>query len=245
MISIKKVSIFCALFLISFSLFSYSPSKKAFFKLLYKACNSSRQLIWGDNFHIVEKGKLYRSSQLSPEKLQTYIDEYGIKTIINLRHNDEFGSDGIMEKEKAHAAKNSVLFYNIPMDAYSLTPKEQIEELLMLYLVAPKPILIHCWAGADRTGEAAAFWVLLNDYLYSKNDKHSSIAKALEQLTLSRGHFRIIFPNKYYLISHFFEIYPDVIENVVKMVRGGFSFLDMQKSYKEGMPLQILSREMG
>ena len=42
-----------------------------------------------DNFHVVEKGKFYRSQQLSPEKLGHYLKKYNIKTLINLRGDNE------------------------------------------------------------------------------------------------------------------------------------------------------------
>src|SRR5438067_1051286 len=41
-----------------------------------------------ENFHTVEKKKLYRSAQLSPKVLKNYIKTYGIKTVINLRGVD-------------------------------------------------------------------------------------------------------------------------------------------------------------
>ena len=51
-------------------------------------------------------------------------------------------------------------FYNISMTAKKLTDKDKLLYLLHLYDNAPQPILIHCKAGIDRTGEAAAIWKL-------------------------------------------------------------------------------------
>ena len=66
------------------------------------------------------------------------------------------------------------------MSANSIPSKENLLKLLSLYYEAPRPILIHCQGGADRTGEAAALWVLTQ----MGQSKH----EALKQLALKYGH---------------------------------------------------------
>jgi protein tyrosine/serine phosphatase len=135
-----------------------------------------------DNFHTVQKHELYRSAQLSAHSLKKYIKKYNIKTIINLRgphHHSKW-----WEKERAIAQEYNIKLYNICMTARTFPTKESVKRLLYLYNHAPKPILIHCYSGADRTGEAAALWVL--------EQQKQSKKRALKQLSLK---YRYIYAN--------------------------------------------------
>lgn len=144
-----------------------------------------------ENFHVVQKNKLYRSGQLSPKRLTYYIKKYGIKTVINLRgenHDKKW-----WQQERDVTLAHDVAFYNIPMSADELTSRDKLIELLNIYDTAPLPLLIHCRVGVDRTGEAAAIWVMEK---MGKSNK-----KALEQLSLTHRHFSFMHPNKTKLIS--------------------------------------------
>lgn len=143
-----------------------------------------------NNFYAVEKGKLYRSAQLRAKMLKFYIEKYGIKTLINLR--------GVNNKkwylnEARVSNENNINFHSIPMSASSLPSKSNLLKLLRLYDEAPKPILIHCQGGADRTGEAAALWVL--------EKQKKSKEKALKQLSIQYLHFKYKRPAKDFLIK--------------------------------------------
>lgn len=132
-----------------------------------------------DNFYTVEQGKIYRSKQLDAKKFELYIKKYGIKTLVNLR--GENPGKKWWEKEKKAASKNNVQFYNISMNAKKLPSKENVLKLLSIYDNAPKPILIHCQAGANRTGEAAALWKIYK--------QGTTKEEALKQLAIKYGHF--------------------------------------------------------
>ncbi|MBY0353860.1 tyrosine-protein phosphatase [Candidatus Babeliales bacterium] len=111
-----------------------------------------------DNFFAVEKGALYRSRQLSPRRLQHYLKKHNIKTVINLRGTNTHKH--WWRQELAAVDALDVKFFNISMNASGMSSKNNLVKLLSLYQNAPKPILIHCKSGTDRTGEAAALWVL-------------------------------------------------------------------------------------
>jgi len=144
-----------------------------------------------DNFHSVERGVLYRSKQLSKKRLEKYIKRLDLKTIINLRGPNPTRS--WWRQEKALAQKHGLKFYNLAMTARSLPSKQHLLKLLDIYKTAPKPILIHCYSGADRTGEAAALWVL------EHQKKHKNIA--LKQLSFKYGYVRSKHPAKHFFIS--------------------------------------------
>lgn len=84
---------------------------------------------------------LYRSEQPTPADIAT-LKRFGIRTILSLRHyhtdSKAFGRAGI-----------ETLQYH--MDAGSLSVPQLID-VLRLIRAAPKPILVHCWHGSDRTG---------------------------------------------------------------------------------------------
>lgn len=144
-----------------------------------------------NNFHVVQPGVLYRSAQLSPQFLEAMIRKHNIKTIINLRGNNEHKR--WWQKEKKLAEKLGISLYNIRMTATYLPSKQNLLTLLKIYQQAPRPILIHCYSGADRTGEAAALWVLDQQ----KKDKKT----ALKQLSLRYGHVEWMHPAKRFFIN--------------------------------------------
>ena len=144
-----------------------------------------------DNFHSVQPGALYRSAQLKPSRLRKYIQKFGIKSVINLRGVNE--NTKWWQAEKAILEKLNVHYYNIPFSASHFSSKKNLHKLLYLYKYAPKPILIHCRDGADRSGEAAALWVLEQQGKRKKD--------ALKHLSIKYGYLRFRRPEKYFLIS--------------------------------------------
>ena len=144
------------------------------------------------NFHEVVPGRLYRSGQPTTKDLETYIIQYSIKTIINLRGRNPEAQWWVEEKKVADA--RGVELYNLAMDAHVLTPKEKLIQLFEIFDKAREPILIHCRAGSDRTGEAVALWLMDKA---KKNNK-----EALAALIAWYGHNAWMFPKKRELIEH-------------------------------------------
>ena len=169
-------------------LIAFSPGK--FLTKLNKQCSLKIKEVF-DNFYEVDKGKFYRSQQLKADVLAHYIRQYGIKTVINLRGDN---NSPWIQAEKNAVSGSGAVFYSLALSAVQYTKKEDLLELLRIYKEAPKPILVHCIGGADRTGEASALWVLE----MQKRPK----AEALKQLSLVYGHRQHACPAKDYLIAH-------------------------------------------
>ncbi len=145
-----------------------------------------------DNFDAVEAGKIYRSAQLTSKKLRKVIQEHGIKTIINLR--GENPDQSWWQRERALAQEMGVEFHNIAMSADNFPRTDQLLKLLYLYDNAPRPLYIHCRGGRDRTGEAAAIYIL-DQMGKSKKD-------ALKQLSFTKyQHIEKMHPKKRELIK--------------------------------------------
>lgn len=139
------------------------------------------------NFHQVVAGELYRSGQPTAERIAQYVHEKGIKTIINLR-----GSNPKVpwyEAEVAESARLGVTHIDFAMSAKRELTYAQAGELLQLLRNAPKPILIHCEGGADRTGLASA--------LYLAGIKRSGEESAESQMSLRFGHIALPFLGAY------------------------------------------------
>lgn len=132
-----------------------------------------------DNFHEVIPDKLYRSGQLEPGELTEVAQKYGIKSVLNLR-GDNTGSDWY-DNEVAEANASGVKHLDFRMSAKRGLTLEQTTALIAVMRDAPKPLLIHCQGGSDRSGLASA--------LYMSAIDQSQESDADSQLSLAYGHF--------------------------------------------------------
>lgn len=122
-----------------------------------------------DNFHVITPGQAYRSAQLEAEELRGYLREYEMKSVLNLRGRQE-GKTWYHEELKV-CAEERVRHYDLALTAHRAPNGDEIEELLDIFAAAPRPILIHCEGGADRTGLAAAMWRM---YVVGENKNRAS-----------------------------------------------------------------------
>ncbi len=141
-------------------------------------------LYWGvvqydGNLHPVSDGVVYRSAQLSPVETRAAVARYGIKSVLNLRgahHGSSWYDDEI-----AAAAELGLAHYDYPLSAKRFVSAEALGEILDIVRRAPKPLLIHCKSGADRSGLVAA--------VYRYVEAGASAADADRELSLAYGHF--------------------------------------------------------
>jgi protein tyrosine/serine phosphatase len=130
------------------------------------------------NFHAITPGKAYRSGETDRDELEYYVAKYNIKSILNLqgiRASDQHYRDEIAvcrERDLAH--------YDLQLSADKEPSRDTIDQLICIFKVAPRPILIHCKAGSDRAGLAAAIWKVVVD--------GESKRLAAEHLCLRYGH---------------------------------------------------------
>ena len=131
------------------------------------------------NVHVVEDGALYRSAQLNENKLSEVISTYGIKSVINLRGENRglWWYDDEMKVSEAHGVSH----FNVRMTAIRDTDDATVTQLMETMRTAPRPMLIHCESGSDRTGLAAA--------LYERFLEGKPAEIAAGQISFRYGHF--------------------------------------------------------
>lgn len=132
---------------------------------LYRA-----QYIHAKRFREVEPGRLYRSGQMTAEGFRETVERYGIRTVVNLQHEepDPLLPDNWLGKgkinESALCAQLGVRYRLITPDV--LPPGNQLdweppavkEWRDLLDDESNYPVLLHCKAGLHRTGRLTAIY---------------------------------------------------------------------------------------
>lgn len=132
-----------------------------FISLVVLLLGSSAVIAWNKtmyHFQTVDPGKLYRSGTLSAFALGVAHKFYGIKTIVNLRSEQEM-EDAWYARERAFAAANGMQLVDIPMPPDTPPSPEQITKFLAI-VTDPTllPVLVHCEMGVIRTGMMVAVY---------------------------------------------------------------------------------------
>ena len=132
----------------------------------------------GSNFHCVAPGQAYRSAQPSATWLRQTMQREGIRSVVNLRGD---GNDAIWYvEERAAVLEAGGYFDNVMLSAAFAPHQRDLHRLVRVLDAAPRPVLFHCRAGADRSGLAAAIYLLL----YTD----TPMTEARQQLGLRYGH---------------------------------------------------------
>ena len=135
------------------------------------------------NFHKVNEN-IYRSGQPDENEFKSLYSFNGIRSVLNLRENNS-------DKDEIDAVnkrwKNAVTLYEIPLDTGNISEAD-LYKILTVIRDAPKPLLIHCWHGSDRTGCAvAASRIVFENW---------SVEDAISELMQPQyGHHKYIYTN--------------------------------------------------
>lgn len=147
------------------------------------------------NFGTVVDGVAYRSNQPSSSQLIAYTKAHGIRSVINLRGASP-GADWY-DTEMATARSLNLVHYDFPMSDSEELSADRAKELVALMARAEKPVLIHCKAGADRTGLASA--------LYLAKLANATEAQAESQISFRYGHISLPL-SRAYAMDQTFEL---------------------------------------
>jgi protein tyrosine phosphatase (PTP) superfamily phosphohydrolase (DUF442 family) len=152
------------------------------------------RVLFGSNEHTVLPGRIYRSAQLSPQKLSRLITDKHIRTVVNLRGFSPFERWYVAESQATHDA--GVSQEDITLSAKRFPPPSEIARLIEVLDNTEYPVLIHCAQGADRTGLASVIVLLL----YTNAD----LATARHQMWPRYGHLPV---GRLANLDQFFDYY--------------------------------------
>jgi protein tyrosine/serine phosphatase len=122
---------------------------------------------------------VWRSNQPSADQLRRYHAKLGLKSVLCLRGSPQ-QAFFLFEAETCKAL--NLPLYDIGLSARRAPERAALLKLLDLFHTIPKPVLIHCKSGADRTGLAAALYLL--------DVEKRPLAEAKEQLSFRYLHLK-------------------------------------------------------
>lgn len=149
-----------------------------------------------NNLHTVIEGQLYRGAQPSPRSLEAIINQYHIRTVINVR-GCGYPNDWYIQ-EAAVCQQHGVHLEDVSLSAIHLPSRHELTQLVAALDHAARPVYLHCRQGADRTGLAAMIALLLREEV--------SYREARRQLGIFYGHMPI---GKTTVLDRFFSLYED------------------------------------
>lgn len=106
------------------------------------------------NFRTVVAGQVYRSAQPSYDDLVGWKREYGLKTVINLR-GVRWEEDSPIRRGREAVKKVGLNLIDISLSSAIRPSPDLLRELIDAIETAPRPILIHCQSGVNRSGAAS------------------------------------------------------------------------------------------
>jgi hypothetical protein len=125
---------------------------------------------------VVAPGKFYRSGMMTANGLENAIQQFGIKTVINLMEEDTepalsqsyFGRGKVAERDVCEKLGAKYIFLQADLtgrrEARVKRPKAIDEFLEIVRDPANQPVLIHCRAGLHRTGVLTAAYRMEVDH---------------------------------------------------------------------------------
>ena len=137
-------------------------------------------------------GGLFRINQPSPARLSAYKRRYGIKTVVNLRGQNEQLGWYRLEQKACHDL--GLRLVNTQVYSRGLVDAARLEELRNIIQTIELPAVVHCKSGADRAG---FFSVLYRHYRLGE-----PVEQAIAELALRYGHSKSA---KTGVLDYFFE----------------------------------------
>jgi protein tyrosine phosphatase (PTP) superfamily phosphohydrolase (DUF442 family) len=172
------------------------------------------------NFAEVAPG-LFRANHPDAARLEDYARR-GIKSVLNLRgalHQSPY------KFEAEACARLGLPLVVVPMSARQAPNALAVLALIDAFESMPRPILVHCKSGADRTGLAGAIWLLVIE--------GRPLAEARRQLSPRFLHFRW---SKTGILDRFLDAYEQ------RLAQGPIAFPDWVRTEYSAQALIEASR---
>jgi len=112
------------------------------------------------NFGVVSEGQLLRSGELSPRAFERVVTDHDVRTVIDLGAHHPGSPGDQREQRTLDALGVERVSLRLFGDAQG-DPNEYVRALRVMTDPERAPVLVHCAAGAQRTGAAVAFYRML------------------------------------------------------------------------------------
>jgi len=110
------------------------------------------------NFHWVVPGECARAAQAWAGGVGPFLEKRGVKALINLRgRNDDLSW---WKNERGAAEARGIAHLDAMLDSRKLPTKPMLERLIEAFDQAPRPFVLKCSGGQDRTSFAAALYLI-------------------------------------------------------------------------------------
>jgi protein tyrosine/serine phosphatase len=110
------------------------------------------------NFHWVVPGEAARAAQAWAGGVGHFLEKRGIRAVINLRgRNDDLSW---WKNETAEASARGIAHLDAMLDSRKLPTRAMLMRLIQAFDEAPRPFMLKCSGGQDRTSFAAALYLI-------------------------------------------------------------------------------------
>lgn len=130
-----------------------------------------------NNLHQISP-EAWRSAQPAPHHIRKAA-RAGVKTVINLRGDQSFGTTWLEERA---CRQHGVRLLNFKLKSRQAPEREELRAMKDLLETVTYPVLLHCKSGADRAG--------LMSVIYQHVRAGAPISEAKKQLSWKFGHVR-------------------------------------------------------
>ena len=128
--------------------------------LIFVSCAAAQVQAPGvPNFHQVSE-LIYRGAQPGAEGWKS-LATLGVKTVIDLRRENEDGEHSVAAERKAVEAAG-MRYVNVPLNGLAAPRDRDVERILELFASGDR-VFVHCRRGKDRTGTAIACYRIAHD----------------------------------------------------------------------------------
>lgn len=133
------------------------------------------RFIYLKNFREVIPGVIYRSAQPTANELQGWQGKYHFNSLLSLRGHQNAGP---IKKAYLSASKLGIQTNIIKLSSRRLPYPKDLQTIINVINNSPKPLLIHCMRGVDRSGLISAIALILNN---------QTIEQAREEFSWTKG----------------------------------------------------------
>jgi len=127
------------------------------------------------NFHWIVPDEAARAMQAWAGRLKPFLKKRGIRAIINLRgRNDDLNW---WQKETREASELGIAHLDAMLDSRKLPTRAMLVTLIESFDTAPRPFLLKCSGGQDRTSFAAALYLIHRDGWVAKDVALAQLAR--------------------------------------------------------------------